>query len=107
MTRLFTAYRVLAIAVGIFLLAACINWLLSHPLNVMGDIWWLWMLHGYLYMAYLVVAIPFTRKAGWSLNYVLVIIIAGLIPGLMFYVEHKVSTRYKAEHPELFAAAAA
>jgi len=120
-TKLFTAYRILALAVGVFLLVAAINWLLSHPTTVghdwfrldwvhkpfMVDLWWLWMLHGYLYMAYLVVAIPFTRKAGWSLNYVLVIIIAGLIPGLMFYVEHKVSTRYKAEHPELFAAAAA
>jgi len=104
-TRLFTAYRVLAIAVGIFLLAACINWLLSHPLNVMGDIWWLWMLHGYVYIAYLVVAVPFVRKAGWSLSTVAAIIVAGLIPVLMFFVEHYVSERYKSEHPELFAPA--
>lgn len=120
MTKLFPAYRILAISVGVFLLGAAFNWLLSHPTKVaswvgadwvhapfMSDFWWLWMIHGYLYMAYLVVAVPFTRKAGWSLPYVGLVILAGLVPGLMFYVEHKVSQRFKAENPELFAAATA
>jgi len=105
-TKLFTAYRILAIAVGIFLLAACIDYVLHWADDGIADLWWLWMLHGYVYMAYLVVAVPFTRRAGWSLSYVLAIIVAGLIPGLMFYVEHKVSKRYIAEHPEIFGAAA-
>jgi integral membrane protein len=100
-SKLFTAYRVLAIAVGIFLLAACIDWLLHHVDSGIPDLWWLWMMHGYVYIAYLVVAVPFIRKAGWPLNFVALIIVAGLIPILMFVVEHYVSEKYKREHPEV------
>ncbi len=106
MTKLFTAYRVLAIAVGVFLLVASIDWVIHHFNNGFPDLWWLWMLHGYVYMAYLVVAVPFTRKARWPLSFVLVIIVAGLIPVLMFFVERFVSNKYKNEHPELFGAVA-
>lgn len=101
MTKLFTAYRVLAVAVGIFLLAASIDWLLHQINNDIPDLWWLWMLHGYVYMAYLIVAVPFTRKAGWPLSFVALIIVAGLVPILMFIVEHYVSEKYRREHPEL------
>jgi integral membrane protein len=106
-TKLFPAYRILAITVGVFLLAATIDYL-GHRINgSVPDLWWLWMIHGYFYMAYLVVAVPFTRRAGWSLGYIATVIVAGVIPGLMFYVEHMVSARYKAENPELFTALAA
>ena len=103
MSKLFPAYRILAIAVGVFLLAATVDYVAHHIDDGVPDLWWLWMIHGYLYMAYLVVAVPFTRRAGWSLQYVGLVIIAGLVPGLMFYVEHIVAKRYKAENPELFA----
>lgn len=103
MTRLFTAYRVLAIAVGIFLLAASLDWLLHRLDAGVADLWWLWMMHGYVYIVYLIVAVPFIRKAGWSLEFFLIVIVAGLVPVLMFFVEHFVSKKYKAEHPELFA----
>jgi len=100
-SKLFTAYRVLAITVGIFLLAACIDWLLHRADSGIPDLWWLWMMHGYVYIAYLVVAVPFIRKAGWPLNFVALIVVAGLIPILMFVVEHHVSEKYKREHPEV------
>jgi integral membrane protein len=103
-TKLFTAYRILAITVGVFLLAASLDWVGHRIDHSFPDLWWLWMIHGYFYMAYLVVAVPFTRKAGWSLGYIATVIVAGVIPGLMFYVEHMVAQRYKAENPELFAA---
>lgn len=106
MTRLFTAYRVLAIAVGVFLLAASIDWLLHQLDKGVADLWWLWMMHGYVYIVYLLVAVPFIRKAGWSLQFFALVIIAGLVPVLMFFVEHFVSKKYKSEHPELFAVAA-
>lgn len=101
MSKLFTAYRVLAIAVGIFLLAACIDWLLHRVDSGIPDLWWLWMMHGYVYIAYLVVAVPFIRKAGWPLNFVALIVVAGLVPILMFVVEHYVSEKYRREHPEV------
>jgi integral membrane protein len=102
-TKLFTAYRVLAIAVGIFLLAACIDWVLHRMTDSVPDLWWLWMLHGYVYLAYLVVALPFIRKTGWPLKFVALIIVAGLVPVLMFFVEHGVSEKFRREHPELVA----
>lgn len=101
MTKLFPAYRALAIAVGIFLLAASIDWVLHAIDNGIPDLWWLWMIHGYVYIVYLIVAVPFTRKAGWPLSFVALVIIAGLVPVLMFIVEHYVSEKYKREHPEL------
>ncbi|WP_300681693.1 DUF3817 domain-containing protein [Nocardioides sp.] len=108
MTKLFTAYRILAILVGICLLVASVDWLIVHLIDdSFPDMWWLWMLHGYVYMAYLVVAVLFTRRARWSLNFVLLIIIAGLIPVLMFFVEHFVAEKFKRENPALFTADAA
>ena len=105
MTRLFNAYRVLAIAVGIFLLGASIDFVLHKLNDGIPDLWWLWMLHGYVYMAYLIVAIPFVRRARWPLRDVALIIAAGLVPLLMFFVEHYVSQCYRREHPEVFATA--
>ena len=105
MTRLFNAYRVLAIAVGIFLLGASIDFVLHKLNDGIPDLWWLWMLHGYVYMAYLIVAIPFVRRARWPLRDVALIIAAGLVPVLMFFVERYVSQRYRREHPEVFATA--
>ncbi|MFT4084980.1 MAG: DUF3817 domain-containing protein [Nocardioides sp.] len=102
MTRLFTAYRVLAITVGVCLLLASIDWVLHRIDDGFPDLWWLWMLHGYVYLVYLAVALVFVRRARWSLEYVGLIIVAGLVPILMFVVEHFVSRRFKREHPELF-----
>ena len=100
MSKLFTAYRVLAIAVGIFLLAACIDWLLHRVDSGIPDLWWLWMMHGYVYIAYLVVAFLLSRRAGWSMTYFVLMLLAGLIPVLMFIVEHFVAKRFRREHPD-------
>lgn len=108
MIKLFNAYRILALTVGVMLLLASLNWV-GHNLisESIGNWWWLWMIHGYFYMIYLVVAVPFIRKARWPLEFIALMIVAGLIPGLMFWVENWVAKRFKREHPELFPVAAA
>jgi integral membrane protein len=100
-TKLFAAYRVLAILVGIFLLTASIDWVLHAINSDFPDLWWLWMLHGYIYIVYLVVAFVLTHRLGWSIPSFVLMLVAGLIPGLIFWVEHRTVQRIVAEHPEL------
>jgi integral membrane protein len=118
-SKLFTAYRVLAITVGVLLLLGTISVLLTgslesvtlysvstdsaaykigHPLEL------IWILHGWFYMAYLVVAFILSRRLGWSLGFFLVMLLAGLVPVMMFVVEHYVAGKVKREHPGLVAA---
>ncbi|WP_017933476.1 DUF3817 domain-containing protein [Nocardioides sp. Iso805N] len=119
MSKLFTAYRVLALTVGVLLLLGTLSVLLTGSLesvtlyNVSTDsiaykighpLELIWILHGWFYMAYLVVAFVLSRKVGWSLGFFLVMLLAGLVPVMMFVVEHYVSEKLKREHPELVAA---
>lgn len=114
MKKLFDAYRVLALVVGV-LLAFCS--LVALPLRYLpaegtslqqfgehASI--MWALHGWAFMIYVVVAFFLSRKAGWSIGFTLVALIAGLVPLLIFWVEHRVTQRMRAEHPELVAASA-
>jgi integral membrane protein len=103
-TKLFAAYRVLAILVGIFLLTASIDWVLHAINGDIPDLWWLWMLHGYIYIVYLVVAFLLIHRLGWSITTFALMLVAGLVPGLIFWVEHRAVQRIRAEHPELVAA---
>jgi integral membrane protein len=108
MTRLFTTYRVLAIVVGV-LLAFCS--LVALPLKYLttegSDLQSfgesasiLWVAHGWVFMVYVVVAVLLARRAGWSLRFTLLALVAGLVPLLIFWVERTVTQRFRAEHPE-------
>ena len=48
-----------------------------------------------------VVAFFLSRKAGWSVGFTLVALAAGLIPLLIFWVEHRVMQKLKEENPDL------
>jgi integral membrane protein len=108
-SRLVTAYRVLAFVVGI-LLAFCS--LVALPLKYLAteggtlqqfgeDASIMWVAHGWIFMIYVVVAFFLSRKAGWSLGFTIVALAAGLIPLLIFWVEHRVVQKLKAENPDL------
>ena len=112
MKNLFNAYRVLAIVVGI-LLAFCA--LVAMPLKYLAaeggtlqqfgeSASIMWVAHGWVFMAYVVVAFFLSRKAGWSVTFTVVALAAGLIPLLIFWVEHRVTQRMREEHPELVTA---
>ena len=102
---LFNAYRVLAILVGV-LLAFCS--LVALPLKYLAadgsslqtfgeNASIMWVAHGWLFMVYVVVAFLLSRKAGWSWGFTGTALIAGLIPLLIFWVERKVTQRYRAD----------
>nr|WP_220481958.1 DUF3817 domain-containing protein [Nocardioides ginsengisegetis] len=109
---MFNAYRVLAIVVGV-LLAFCA--LVAMPLKYLAteggslqtfgeNASILWVAHGWAFMIYVVVAFLLSRRARWTPGFTIVALVAGLVPLLIFWVEHKVTQRLRAEHPELVSA---
>lgn len=109
MKGLVNTYRVLAFVVGI-LLAFCA--LVAFPLKYFvtegtalqqfgEDASIMWLFHGWIFMIYVVVAFLLSRKAGWSFGFTVLALVAGLVPLLIFWVEHQVVQKLKAENPDL------
>jgi integral membrane protein len=103
------AYRVLAYVVGV-LLAFCS--LVALPLKYLAtdgsslqkfgeQASILWVAHGWVFMIYVVVSFFLARKAGWTIAFTVLALVAGLIPLLIFWVEHRVVQKLRVEHPEL------
>ncbi len=109
MRNLFIAYRVLAFIVGILLVALTIGMILKYGLTegtqtqIFGDELTaiVALIHGWIYVIYVIVAFVLSRRAGWSLNFLVVLLLAGLIPVMIFFVEHRVVQRLKTDHAEL------
>ncbi len=106
---LFTGYRVLALVVGVLLafcafVAAPLKYLTTDgsSLHRLGeDLSILWVVHGWVFMIYVVVAFLLSRRAGWTLQFTVLALVAGLVPLLIFWVERRVAQRVRAENPEL------
>jgi integral membrane protein len=106
---LFTTYRILAFVVGVALafcalVAAPLKYLAAEGTSAqdLGEsLSILWALHGTLYMVYVLVALMLAYRARWSVQFTALMLVAGLVPLLMFFVEHRVAGRMRAEHPEL------
>jgi integral membrane protein len=111
-SRLFPLYRVLAIVVGILLtslvfLAMPLKYFLTEgsSTQVFGDHLTTVVAvgHGYLYLAYLVVSFLLWRQTRWPLPFAVLVLLAGLLPILIFFIEHMVNLRVRRENPELVA----
>ena len=109
MKGLLATYRVLAIIVGV-LLAFCslvalpLKYLLTEgsTLQQFGeDASIMWLLHGWIFMVYVVVAFLLARRAGWTVGFTILALAAGLVPLLIFWVERRVVHKLKAENPDL------
>lgn len=109
--NLFNVYRVLALVVGVLLafcalVAAPLKYLATDgsDLQQFGDAASImWLFHGWIFMVYVVVAFLLARRARWTPGFTLLMLVAGLIPLLIFWVEHKVAQKVRAENPELVA----
>ena len=117
MRNLFTAYRVLAFIVGLLLLALALGMILKYGHLVLDSETWaegnqlqsfgdqltsvVALIHGWVYVVYVVVTFILSRRAGWSIGFLAVLLLAGLIPVMIFFVEHRVVQRLRADHPEL------
>ena len=109
--KLFQVYRVLAFIVGV-LLAFCA--LVAAPLKYLAaegsDLQQfgesasiMWLFHGWIFMVYVVVAFLLASRARWSVGFTVLMLVAGLIPLLIFWVERQVTRKVRAENPELVA----
>jgi integral membrane protein len=100
----------MATVIGVFLIVLiCIGVPLKHLLDegtslqsfgaditeVVG------IMHGFLYMIFLVLAADLARRARFPLWFAVVTLVLGTIPFLSFLGEHNATKRVRAEHPEL------
>ena len=103
-------YRVMAWVVGVLLVVLV---LVGVPLKYPwlwgglgeGDgrvVMWTGIPHGWLYMVLLITAYDLSRRVGWSIKWILLIMAAGTIPFLSFVAEHYAT---KDVHARLSAAA--
>lgn len=114
MTRLLTAYRVLATVVGVLLVVLVLVGVPLHWAHVVNEAWfpvgstgerlgdaiaqYLGVLHGWLYMAFVFVAFALSRRAGWDLGFTLVTLVSGTVPLVSFWAERRATRRVREEH---------
>jgi len=79
----------MAYVVGV-LLAVLV--LVGLPLKYLGGdgrvVVWTGVPHGWLYMVLLITAYDLSRRVGWSIKWILMIMAAGTVPMLSFVAEH-------------------
>ncbi len=106
---LFNAYRLLALVVGV-LLAFCslvalpTKYLLTEGSSLQRfgeDASIMWVVHGWVFMVYVVVAVLLARRARWTLGFTLLMLVAGLVPLIIFWVERVVVRKVREETPDL------
>ncbi|HEU0239375.1 MAG TPA: DUF3817 domain-containing protein [Micromonosporaceae bacterium] len=82
-------YRTLAYIVGVLLIVLVSAWAAgaSTVVHIVG------FTHGMLYIVYLLLAFDLSRRARWSLRRVALLVIAGFVPVLTFFVERWITHR--------------
>ncbi len=117
MKLLLNAYRVLATVVGLSIITLIV---IGVPLKYVHEIWpgvlpvgsrgweigsdinlYLGTAHGFIYMAFLLVAFLLALSAKWPIGFTIVTLLCGTIPFLSFWAEFRAIRRVRAEHPEL------
>jgi len=90
-----TFFRVMALVVGVALLVLTLHMVLRYGFgNHLLD-WWA-MPHGFLYMAYLVAVMLLGFEHRWGIAKMVGVMLAGTVPFLSFWVEHRVTRRARA-----------
>jgi integral membrane protein len=89
-----TLYRVMAYITGVVLIVLCalaIAQVAANDgavVNVVGTV------HGLLYIIYLLVSYPLTRRLRLSAGPTAAVLLAGTVPVMTFVVERRISHRY-------------
>ena len=94
-----TFFKVMAFIVGVGLLVLVVEIVLSYGFGMKGDdnplSWWP-QPHGFVYMVYLVATALLGFKVGWSLPKMVLVMLAGCVPFLSFWVERRVAREVEA-----------
>lgn len=92
MTQALTRYRVMAWVVGCWLLLLVLVAMpLKYGFDSPGMVKVVGPVHGFLYMAYLVVTLDLARRFHWSPVRTVGVMLAGTVPFLSFVVERRTS----------------
>lgn len=97
--RSLMAFRVMAFVTGVVLLAGTIG-LIGQGLgadSIKAGVGKVWLVHGYLYLLYVVAVLNLGVKMRWQLLRIAVIALAGTIPTASFFAEHYVTRYVRAE----------
>jgi integral membrane protein len=110
---LLSAYRVLATVVGLSIITLIV---IGVPLKYVHEIWpsvlpegsdgwrvgsdinlYLGTAHGFIYMAFLLVAFMLSLRARWPVAFTIVTLLCGTIPFLSFWAEFRAIRRVRAQ----------
>lgn len=84
-------YRIMAYATG-FMLAFCC--LVAWPLEHLGGVSYMglpWVLHGWLFIVYVLTAVDLGLRRRWAWLKMGVVIVSGTVPFMVFFVEHRIN----------------
>jgi integral membrane protein len=121
--QLFLAYRVLATVVGCSIIVLIVIGVpLKYAYHLFPDFWtsflengspgqrfgtdvnmYLGIAHGFIYMAFLVVALLLGLTARWPFDFLIITLLCGTIPFLSFWAEARAIRRVRTQFPELAA----
>ena len=91
------AYRIMAWVTGVWLLALVF---VAVPLKYWGDndgpVAFIGTVHGFLYMAYVVVVLFAAYRRRWAVGYVLLALLGGVVPFASFIVERRIIAKERA-----------
>lgn len=82
------AYRVMAWATGLWLIALCYEMVLKYIVQVDNPPSWIGIVHGWVYFIYLMFTANLAVKIRWPLGKTIGTLLAGTIPLLGIIVEH-------------------
>ncbi|NLG21712.1 MAG: DUF3817 domain-containing protein [Actinomycetales bacterium] len=89
-------FQVMAFVVGIGLLVLVAHIILRYGFDNHALAWWP-SPHGWVYMVYLVSVALLGLALRWDIGKMVLIMLAGCVPFLSFWVEHRVSRTARAE----------
>ncbi|MGL4745287.1 MAG: DUF3817 domain-containing protein [Dermatophilaceae bacterium] len=85
-------FEVMSFVVGVGLLVLVVEIVLSYGVGLKGQdnpLWWWPQPHGFIYMVYLVAVALLGFNVGWSLTKMVLVMLAGCVPFLSFWVERR------------------
>lgn len=95
-----TFFRVMAFVVGAGLLLLTLHMVLRYGFGNHALAWWP-VPHGWVYMVYLVAVALLGFELRWGLGRMVGVMLAGCVPFLSFWVEHRVHAQAEAQIAEM------
>ena len=91
MPNALTRYRIMAYVTGVGLvLLVCVAMPLKYFADSPGMVHVIGMLHGYLYILYIIATFDLGSRRRWPLLKMLLVMLSGTIPFAVFFVEHRI-----------------